>query len=104
MIVLGLTLLFVAAGPDDSLAKQMLPVYVKEISEYSMAVESAPKKALALTKEPIFEWSNPVRQGLQQGVVYLWLRENGRPAALGCIFSEPEGRLMGRKVIHEFHA
>jgi hypothetical protein len=36
-------------------------------------------------------------------VVFLWLR-NGRPAALGCIFSEPEGRLKGRKVIHEFHA
>src|SRR5262249_23096802 len=79
------------------------PVYVKEISEYSMAVESAPKKELELTKEPIFEWSNPVRQGLQQGVVFLWLR-GGRPAALGCIFSEPEGRLKGRKVTHEFHA
>src|SRR5262245_5236790 len=93
-----------ADKPDGSLAKQMLPVYVREISEYTMAVESAPKKALALTKEPIFEWSNPVREGLQQGVVYLWLREDGRPAVLGCIFSEPEGRLKGRKVIHEFHA
>jgi hypothetical protein len=93
-----------ADKPEDSLAKQMLPVYVKEVSEYTMAVESAPKKALALTKEPIFEWSNPVRQGLQQGVVYLWLREDGRPAVMGCIFSEPEGRLKGRKVIHEFHA
>src|SRR5207248_10662526 len=75
----------------------------KEISEYSMAVESAPKKVLELKKEPVFEWSNPVRQGLQQGVVFLWLRD-GRPSALGCIFSEPEGRLKGRKVIHEFHA
>ena len=81
----------------------MLPVYVKEISEYTLAVESAPQKALELKKEPIFEWSNPVRQGLQQGVLFLWLRD-GRPAALGCIFSEPEGRLRGRKVIHEFHA
>jgi hypothetical protein len=93
-----------ADEPVESLAKKMLPVYVKEISEYTMAVESAPKKALTLTKAPIFEWSNPVREGLQQGVVYLWLREDGRPAVLGCIFSEPEGRLKGRKVIHEFHA
>jgi hypothetical protein len=98
-----LLLLLFADEPVESLAKQMLPVYVKEISEYSMAVESAPKKKLELTKEPIFEWSNPVRQGLQQGVVFLWLRD-ARPAALGCIFSEPEGRLKGRKVIHEFHA
>jgi hypothetical protein len=100
---LSLLLLLFADEPVESLAKQMLPVYVKEISEYSMAVESAPKKELELTKEPIFEWSNPVRQGLQQGVVFLWLRD-GRPAALGCIFSEPEGRLKGRKVTHEFHA
>jgi hypothetical protein len=58
---------------------------------------------LELTKEPVLEWSNPVRSGVQQGVVFLWLRD-GRPAAVGCIFSEPEGRLRGRKVIHEFHA
>src|SRR6516165_4160139 len=103
MGMLSLILVLAAADADDSLAKQMLPVYVKEISEYSMAVESAPKKKLELTKEPVFEWSNPVRQGLQQGVVFLWLRD-GRPAALGCIFSQPEGRSPGRRVIHEFHA
>jgi hypothetical protein len=103
MGLLTLVLLLHADEPVDSLAKKMLPVYVKEVSEYTFAVESAPKKALELTKEPVFEWSNPVRQGLQQGVVFLWLRD-GRPAVFGCIFSEPEGRLKGRKVIHEFHA
>jgi hypothetical protein len=104
MGIFSLILMLAADDPAESLAKKMLPVYVKEISEYTMAVESAPKKALALTKAPVFEWSNPVREGVQQGVVYLWLREDGRPAVLGCIFSEPEGRLKGRKVIHEFHA
>jgi hypothetical protein len=103
MGILSLMLLLAADEPVESLAKRMLPLYIKEISEYSMSVESVPNKALELTKEPVFEWSNPVRQGLQQGVIFLWLRD-GRPAALGCIFSEPEGRLKGRKVIHEFHA
>jgi hypothetical protein len=103
MGLLTLLLVLPAEEPAESLAKKMLPVYVKEISEYSLAVESAPKKELELKKEPVFEWSNPVRQGLQQGVVFLWLRD-GRPAVLGCIFSEPEGQLKGRKVIHEFHA
>jgi hypothetical protein len=101
---LPLILILAADEPVESLAKKMLPIYMKEVSEYTMAVESAPKKELKLTKEPIFDWSNPVRQGLQQGVIFLWLREDGRPAALGCIFSEPEGQLKGRKVIHEFHA
>src|SRR5262245_9736474 len=100
---LGLILVLAADEPAETLAKTMLPAYVKEASEYTMAVESAPRQVLEFKKEPVFEWSNPVRSGLQQGVVFLWLRD-GRPAALGCVFSEPEGRLKGRKVIHEFHA
>jgi hypothetical protein len=104
MVVLGLALLAVAADPDDGLAKQMLPVYVKEASEYTLAVESAPKQALELKQEPVFEWSNPGREGLStQGVVFLWLRD-GRPAVLCSVFSEPEERLKGRKLFHEFHA
>jgi hypothetical protein len=83
----------------------MLPIYLKEAAEYSLAVESAPNKPLELKKEPVFEWSNPARCGGQQGAVFVWLRD-GRPAALGCIFSEPYPNLPGggRKVIHELHA
>lgn len=103
MGLFSLILVLAADDPANDLAKKMLPIYRKEIAEYSIAIESAPKQALELTKEPVFEWSNPVRQGLQQGVVFLWLRD-GRPAALGCIFSQPEGKLPGRRVIHELHA
>jgi hypothetical protein len=102
MGLLSVLLLAVAAEPEG-LAKQMLPVYVKEAEAYSIAAESAPKKSMELRKEPIFEWSNPVRQGLQQGVLFLWLRD-GRPAALGSIFSQQDSKLPGRQVIHEFHA
>jgi hypothetical protein len=104
MGLLCLLLLVPAADePLEALAKKMLPIYAREVAEYAIAVETAPKKPLELKKEPVFEWSNPVREGLQQGVVFLWLRD-GRPAALCSIFSEPEGRFRGRKVIHEFHA
>jgi hypothetical protein len=103
MAFLGLFLVLAADDKAESLAKRMLPIYKKEIAEYSLAVESAPKKELERTKDSVFEWSNPVRQGLQQGAVFLWLRD-GRPAALGCIFSQPEGRPFGRRIIHEFHA
>ena len=98
-----LSLFLVLAAADDSLAKKMLPIYLKEISEYSLAVESAPRQALELKKEPVFEWSNPMRSGSQQGVVFLWLRD-GRPAALGCVFSQPHEKLPGRKINHELHA
>jgi hypothetical protein len=90
------------ADPDDSLAKKMLPVYVKEVESYSLAVESAPKQQLELKKEPVFEWLNPAR-GDTQGVIFLWLRD-GRPAALGNIFSHPHGQLPGRQIRHELHA
>jgi hypothetical protein len=103
MSILSLLLVLPAADPDTSLAKKMLPIYVKEAAEYSMAVESAPKKALEFKKEPVFEWSNPVRNEVQQGVVFLWLRD-GRPAAVASIFSHPHQKLPGRKINHELHA
>ena len=102
MYALSMLLVLAAADTDDGLSKKMLPIYVKEVESYTVAVESAPKKALDLKKEPIFEWLNPARIG-QQGAVFLWLRE-GRPAALACIFSTPHERLPGRRINHELHA
>jgi hypothetical protein len=103
MGLFSLILVLAADDPGESLAKKMLPIYVKEAAEYSIAVESAPQKELEFKKEPVLEWSNPVRGGQGQGVVFLWLRD-GRPSALGCIFSQPAPRLKGRRIIHEFHA
>jgi hypothetical protein len=102
MILLSLCLVFAADDADNSLSKKMLPIYVKEVKTYSLAVESDPKKALELKKEPVFEWLNPARN-TQQGAVFLWLRD-GRPAALACIFSAPNHGLGGRNIHHELHA
>jgi hypothetical protein len=102
MSVLVLTLVLAASDPDDGLSKKMLPIYQKEAEAYSIAVESDPKKALSLKKEPVFEWLNPARN-TQQGAVFLWLRD-GRPAALGCFFSAPRPQWNGRAVMHELHA
>ncbi|HJZ60286.1 MAG TPA: hypothetical protein VKE74_35410 [Gemmataceae bacterium] len=101
MVLLSLFLL-APADPDDTLAKKMLPIYQKEVETYSLAVESDPKKALELKKEPVFEWLNPAR-GDQQGAVFLWLHD-GRPAALACIFSHRHEKLPGRQIMHELHA
>jgi hypothetical protein len=104
MGIFSLILVLAADEPGDGLAKKMLPIYRKEIAEYSIAVESAPKKKLDLQNEPVLEWTNPVREvWLVQGVVFLWLRD-GRPAALGGIFSHPAPTWKGRKVLHEFVA
>jgi hypothetical protein len=101
--ILSLILVLAAGEPAEGLAKKMLPIYVKEAAAYSMAVESAPKQALELKKEPIFEWTNPIRSAPQQGVIFLWLRE-GRPAAIGSVFSQQDPVLPGRRLAHELHA
>ena len=102
MVFCCLLLLPVAAEPDEGLAKKMLPIYVKEAATYSIALATDPKKTLELKKEPVFEWLNPPRSN-QQGALFLWLRD-GRPAALACIFSHPDEKLPGRKIMHELHA
>ena len=82
MWILGLLLGAGADDPADSLSKKMLPIYLREAEAYSIAVETGPKtkKELEFKREPIFEWSNPTREGLQQGVIFLWLPD-GRPSA-----------------------
>src|SRR5438876_6836334 len=102
MGILSLLLVLAGADPDDSLSKKMLPIYVKEVETYSLAVESAPKQPLELKKEPVFEWLNPARSDTQ-GAIFVWLRD-GRPAALGNIFSHPHAQLPGRQIRHELHA
>jgi hypothetical protein len=106
MSFLALLLMTTAADPADALAKKMLPIYLGDARDYTIAVASVPKKPLELKPEPVFEWSNPTRNGGQQGVVFVWLRD-GRPAAVGCIFSSPEPgtKVPGaRRIEHEFHA
>jgi hypothetical protein len=106
MSFLALVLVLGADDPADGIAKKMLPIYLQEAKNYSIAVASAPKKPLELKPEPVFEWSNPTRNGGQQGVVFLWLRD-GRPSVVGCIFSSPESVVKfpgARRIEHEFHA
>ncbi len=103
MSILTLLLVLAGADPDDGLSKKLLPLYVKEVETYSIAVESAPKQALELKKEPVFEWVNPTRNEVQLGAVFLWLRD-GRPAALAGIFSHPHEKPTGRVILHELHA
>jgi hypothetical protein len=102
MALLSLILVLAADDTAEGIARKMLPIYLREAQGYSLAVESAPERKLELKKEPVFEWHNPVRS-TQQGSVFLWLHD-GRPAALVCIFSHPDDKLPGRRMMHELHA
>lgn len=96
----ALTLILIVA-PDDGLAQRMLPVYRTAAESYTIATEADPKAACELKKEPVLEWYNAPR-GDTQGAVFVWTRQ-GRPAAVGTIFSYPHERLPGRVIVHELH-
>jgi hypothetical protein len=99
MITLSLLLTLISADSDDGLSKKMLPIYIKEAEGYTLSVESESSRTLGLRREPIFEWLNPVRRDTH-GAIFVWLRD-GRPAALGNIFSHPPDRPPGRQIRHE---
>ena len=81
----------------------MLPIYVKEAETYSIAVESAPKKALELKKEPVFEWLNPARKRRSRAPSSCGCATAG-PRRSACVFSHPHAQAPGRQVMHELHA
>ncbi len=56
---------------------------------------------LELRKQPIYEWTNPVRAAQQVGLVFLWTTR-GRAEAVGTIFSSTAGPMRG--FTHEFHS
>lgn len=55
-----------------------------------------------LVENPVFVWYQPIRSG-QIGSLYLWLQDDGRPAAAGAIFCWAR-RDEYWAIIHEFHS
>lgn len=96
------TVLFAADKPATPSAKaleQLQNLHVEEASNWHMNVGQG--REAQLVRKPIYNWTNPLRSGGQNGGVYIWLDE-GRPVVIGSIFSHPEA---GQRIIcHEFHA
>jgi hypothetical protein len=81
--------------------ERLLEIYAGEAAEYTIYRDSSRKERLELQREPVYVWTNPVRTGGQDGVVYVWTCQ-GRAEVLGCFFSYPA---TGRRTLsHEFHS
>jgi len=59
-------------------------------------------KTLKLQPKPIYVWTNPTRNSVQEGAVFVWTHL-GRPEVIATIFSHPAGAGQ-RQVNHEFHS
>jgi hypothetical protein len=83
---------------DDPRLQQL---YSDEAKRWEMWMDARQQRKAEMVTEPVFRWQNLDRPNGQSGAMYVWVFE-GRPAAIGGVFSDPVGN--GRNVMHEFHA
>ena len=95
-----------APAPGDAEAARarrdfLRDLYLGDAGSYRIYRDAGRAERAELRPEPAYVWTNPVRNGGQDGHVFVWTYR-GRPEAVGTIFSSPlTGR---RKVMHELHS
>jgi hypothetical protein len=105
--ILVLPLLFALVGDDTEAARaqreRLYKLHLGDALEFTIYRDAARKEPLEFRKQPIYEWTNPVRGGAaqQDGLVFLWT-SRGRAEAVGTIFSSTAGPMRG--FTHEFHS
>lgn len=89
----------------DPLVSGWLKVCSAHAQDYRMYPVGKPDNVFKLLPNPVFRHSQPVR-GDDIGAVWLWVGEDGRPAAVGTVFaySGGAGGEGFRFVAHEFHS
>lgn len=76
--------------------------YSAQAALYDLRLHDDQDKRLVL-EEPVLTWSNPIRQGDTNGLVYVWTHE-GRVEVVGTIFSYLQrGDRTKRQLVHSFH-
>jgi hypothetical protein len=93
------------SAPQDaakSRQERLLEIYTDEAARYTIYRDADHREKVALNREPVYVWTNPVRAGgRQDGSVFVWTWR-GRPEVLGSIFSLPATG--PRDLYHEFHS
>jgi hypothetical protein len=86
--------------------KYLLEVYTAEAAGYTIYRDASRKETLELRREPVYIWSNQVRDG-SYGAVYVWT-SRGRAEVIGTVFSlptdGPSARGPNRDLCHELHS
>jgi hypothetical protein len=81
--------------------ERLLEIYTSEAASYTIYRDANRQEKVELQREPVYVWTNPVREGGQDGVVFVWTCR-GRAEILGSFFSFPAtGK---RDLYHEFHS
>jgi hypothetical protein len=81
-------------------ARQLFQAHAREeAAAYDLRVGTATGRKLMLQARPILTWTNPVPEKQMHGDVFLWT-DDGRPAAVLCLFEMTEGT--APREYHEF--
>lgn len=95
-----------AQTSDREMRQHLLDVYVADAAGYTIYRDASRKEKLELRREPVYIWSNQVRDG-SYGAVYVWTAR-GRAEVIGTIFSLPtdgaSARSPNRDLCHELHS
>jgi hypothetical protein len=94
-----------AETPDDKASEKLSgwqKLFRKQSAEYIITTDSADSASLQLVKDPILNWSQPVRGGAE-GAVFVWTQD-GRPLAIGTMFIYPMDDGKNQGVVHELHS
>jgi hypothetical protein len=81
--------------------EHLAEIYLNEAAGYSIYRDSSRQEKVELQRVPVYVWTNPVRDGGQDGAVFVWTCQ-GRPEVMGTFFSAPS--IGPRKLYHEFHS
>lgn len=89
-----------AAPPPKALAK----FHAEQAAACQIFQDEAHRQPLTLRTQPIFSWTNVLREDGQTGQVFVWMKD-GRPEAVGTMFSTLATWMQPprRAVVHEFH-
>ncbi len=86
---------------NRSKRQQLLELYTDEAAGYTIYRDDTRKVKLELRREPVYVWKNQVRNGEQDGAVFVWT-DRGRAEVIGTFFSFPPNGT--RDLCHEFHS
>jgi hypothetical protein len=89
------------SSASRSKSARLLELYTDEAAGYTICRDTAGKERLELRREPVYLWRNQVRNGEQDGAVFVWTFR-GRAEVIGTFFSFPPTGT--RDLCHEFHS
>lgn len=81
--------------------ERLLRIYTNEAAGYIIYRDASRKEKVELERQPVYVWTNPIREGEQDGAVFVWTCR-GRAEVLGTFFSFPSTGTRG--LYHEFHS